>query len=620
MRANPHNKATPMLALAALGVVFGDIGTSPLYALKAVVAALGGALSPLSALESLSLIIWTLIVTLTIKYCGLVMRADNHGEGGILALMALAGANRLKGTRGIFAVIGLLGAALLYGDGVITPAISVLSALEGLKTAAPMLERFILPLALVILTGLFLIQRFGAGRLGAAFGPVMLVWFLTIAVLGAVNVAQNPAVLKAFNPYYVLAFFQRAPMRAFLAMGGVFLCVTGGEALYADMGHFGRGPVRAAWLAIAFPSLLLNYAGQVGHLLDHPAARTNPFFAMAPGWAIYPLVGLATLATIIASQAIITGVFSLTRQAIQLGWMPGMTIRQTAQERYGQIYVPAMNVLMAIGTLALTLVFQSSDRLAGAYGMAVAGTMLLTTLLLMRVMHKVWKWPPALIAGVAGLFLLVDGGYFAANLTKLVQGGWIPLSLAALMLIVMTSWRTGTDILHRKMIRASREKCFRLLRSKEVPRVPGTAVFLTRARQTVPSLLYAHIRHMGALQETAIALTVTIVERPWVSEGRRARAKYLDHGVWRVTAYFGFMEEPDLLRALEGIEALDQVDFTKVIYFGARDLIKRDEKHPEMGRLRLALFSFLLRNAVKTMDHFDIPPENFVEIAREARL
>jgi KUP system potassium uptake protein len=300
--------------------------------------------------------------------------------------------------------------------------------------------------------------------------------------------------------------------------------------------------------------------------------------------------------------------------------MPGMTIRQTARERYGQIYVPAMNMLMAMGTLALTLVFQSSDRLANAYGMAVAGTMLLTTVLLVRVMQKVWKWRIAAIVAVAGLFILVDGGYFAANLVKFTQGGWIPLCLAGLVLMVMTTWRRGMEALHRRMVRASREKCFRLLRSKDVVRVPGVAVFLTRARQAVPSLLYQHLRHMGALQETVIALTVVTVERPWVADGRRARARYLAHGVWRVTAYFGFMEQPDLLSALEGIASLDKVDFRKVIYFGARDLILHDREHPLLGWLRLALFSFLLRNTVKTMDHFNIPPENFVEIAREVRL
>jgi KUP system potassium uptake protein len=620
MPAHPNDKATPALALAALGVVFGDIGTSPLYALKAIVTALGGTLSPEGALESLSLIIWTMIVTLCIKYCGLVMRADNHGEGGILALMPLAGANRLGGMRGLFAIIGLLGAALLYGDGVITPAISVLSALEGLKQATPVMQPYVLPLALVVLAVLFLIQRVGTGKIGVAFGPVMLVWFIAIAVLGAVNVAAHPAVVKAFDPLYILAFFRRAPERAFLAMGGVILCVTGGEALYADMGHFGRGAVRSAWFVIAFPALLLNYAGQVANAVAHPSALSNPFFNAAPGWAIWPLVVLATVATIIASQAIITGVFSLTRQAMLLGWMPGMTILQTAKERYGQIYVPAMNVLMAIGTLALTLVFRSSDRLASAYGMAVAGTMLLTTVLLVRVMRNLWKWRLPAIIVVGGVFLVVDTGYFAANLVKFTQGGWIPLCLAAVMLLVMTTWRRGMEALHRRMVRASREKFFKALRSEGVVRVPGTAVFLTRAREAVPSLLYQHIQHMGALRETVIALTVVMVERPWVSDGQRARARYLGHGIWRATAYFGFMEQPDLLAALEGIKALDKVDFQKVIYFGARDLIKHDPEHPILGRLRLALFSFLLRNAVKTMDHFNIPPENFVEIAREVKL
>jgi KUP system potassium uptake protein len=493
MAADPQNtKPAPLLMLAALGVVFGDLGTSPLYTLQAVAAAFGGSLTPEIALGSLSLIIWTLIVTLCIKYCLLVMRADNHGEGGILALTALIGARSMQGRRWLLAVFGLFGAAMIYGDGIITPAISVLSALEGVNAATPALGPYVLPASLVILVGIFAVQQFGTARIGLAFGPVMLVWFGIIALLGIINLMHHPSVLAAINPIHVLRFFQHGGWRAFIAMGGVFLCVTGGEALYADIGHFGRGPIRFAWYGLVFPALVLNYAGQIGNLVANPHAIANPFFLMGPGWAIYPLVALATLATIIASQAIITGAFSLTRQAIQLGWLPGMTIIQTSKERYGQIYVPTVNWLMMLATLALILAFRSSARLAGAYGMAVSATMLLTTILLASAMRRVWNWPPALVMAVAGVFVIVDAAYFAANFVKLLEGGWIPLSLALLLFTVMTSWRAGIDAVHRRMAGGSCSKCLALIKSDNIARVPGVAVFLTRMQQAVPALLTQH--------------------------------------------------------------------------------------------------------------------------------
>jgi KUP system potassium uptake protein len=620
MAAGTDAKAKPGLVLGALGVVFGDLGTSPLYTLKAVVTALGGTLTRETALGSLSLIVWTLILTLSIKYCLLVMRADNHGEGGILALMSAIGANRIRGRRWMLGMIGLLGAALLYGDGIITPAISVLSALEGLNVAAPALGAYVLAAATGILIALFLIQQFGTNSIGFAFGPIMLLWFMAIAALGVANLLHHPLVLAAINPAYALRFLIHAGWTAFLALGGAFLCVTGGEALYADMGHFGRGSIRVAWYGLVFPALLLNYAGQVGNLLAKPAAAANPFFQMGPAWSIYPLVVLATAATIIASQAIIPGAFSLTRQAIQLGWLPGMAIRQTSNANYGQIYVPTVNWLMMLATIALVLAFRSSERLAGAYGMAVSATMLLTTILLASAMRRLWKWKMSSVIPVTGIFLLVDGTYFAANSVKLAAGGWIPLVLALLILAVMTSWRAGIDAVHRRMSGGSCGKCLRLMRSQAIPRVPGVAVFLTRLRQAVPALLTQHIRHMGALQETVIALSVIFVERPYVELHDRARAKYLGQGLWRVTVRFGFMEQPDLLGALEMVKGLEHMDFRKVIYFGARDMVVRDPKHPVLARWQLGLFSFLLRNAVKTMDRFTIPPENFVEIAREVRL
>lgn len=613
-------KATPALALGALGVVFGDLGTSPLYTLKAVITGLGGSLTTEAALGSLSLIVWTLIITLSVKYCLLVMRADNHGEGGILALMSAIGANRISGRRWWLGLIGLTGAALLYGDGIITPAISVLSALEGLNIAAPHLGATVLPMAIAILILLFVIQQFGTGSIGFAFGPVMLLWFLVIAALGLVNILHHPMVLEAINPAWAFRFFRDDGWNAFLVLGGVFLCVTGGEALYADMGHFGRGPIRGAWYGLVFPALLLNYAGQVGNLLANPHAAANPFFQMGPAWSIYPMVGLATAATIIASQAIISGVFSLTRQAIQLGWLPGMVIRQTSNAHYGQIYVPTVNWLMMIATIALTLVFRSSDRLANAYGMAVSATMLLTTILLISAMRRLWKWTLPTTIAVSGIFLIVDLAYFAANSVKLAAGGWIPLAIAIALLAVMISWRAGIDAVHRRMTGGSCGKCLSLIREKEVPRVPGVAVFLTRLRQAVPALLTQHIRHMGALQETVIALSVVFVERPYVERHDRAKAKYLGLGLWRVTVRFGFMEQPDLLSALQLVQELKHVDFCDVIYFGARDLVMRDLHRPVLAYWQLGLFSFLFRNSVKTMDRFAIPPENFVEIAREVRI
>jgi KUP system potassium uptake protein len=621
MTTDPKDtKPAPLLMLAALGVVFGDLGTSPLYTVQAVAASFGGRLTPQIALGSLSLIVWTLIVTLCVKYCLFVMRADNHGEGGILALTALIGARTLAGRRWLLAMFGLFGAALIYGDGIITPAISVLSALEGVKAATPGLAPYVLPVSLAVLVGIFWVQQFGTARIGLFCGPVMLAWFGVIALLGVINLMRYPAVLAAINPIHVLRFFQHGGWRAFLAMGGVFLCATGGEALYADIGHFGRGPIRAGWYTIVFPALVLNYAGQIGNLVANPNAIANPFFLMGPGWAIYPLVALATLATIIASQAIITGAFSLTRQAISLGWLPGMTIIQTSKDRYGQIYVPTVNWLMMLATLALVLAFGSSARLAGAYGMAVSATMLLTTILLASAMRRVWHWRWPTVLAITAVFLVVDAAYCAANLVKLLEGGWIPLCLALLLFTVMTSWRAGLDAVHRRMAGGSCSKCLALIRNDHIPRVPGVAVFLSRMQRAVPALLTQHIRHMGALQETVIVLSVMFMPRPRVAKEDRASAEYLGEGVWRATVRFGFMERPDLLAALQGIDLLKQIDFPKVIFFGARDLVVHDTRHPRLSRWRLALFALLFRNAVKTMDRFQIPPENFVEIAREVRI
>jgi KUP system potassium uptake protein len=588
--------------------------------MHAVVHGLGGKLTPETALGALSLIVWTLVLILCVKYAIFVMRADNRGEGGTLALMAMIGAGRMRGPWWWLTALGLFGAALLYGDGIITPAISVLSAIEGAVTAAPSFHPYVLPVALIVLVGLFLVQSLGTAKIGAAFGPIMLVWFVAIATLGIVNIARHPAVLAAVDPIHAVRFFEDNGWRAVLAMGGIFLCVTGGEALYADMGHFGRWPIRWAWYGLVFPALFLNYAGQIAHLLADPAALSDPFFRMAPSSIIYPLVALATIATVVASQAIISGVFSLSRQAMQLGRLPGMTIYQTSSDQYGQIYVPFMNWLMMLGTLALALIFRTSDRLAGAYGMAVSATMLLTSILLIRCMRHNWKWPLLAVSLVGTLFLIVDTGFLAANLVKLTQGGWIPLLVAVAIFVVMATWRAGLDALHRRMPRSSCERCRRLLQQGKVQRVPGTAVFLTRQRLDVPGLLIQHIQHMGALHENAVALTVLSTDRPRVEARHRAQIKYLGEGLWRVTVRFGFLEETNLLQVLENISELDTLDFRKVIWFGARDLVVHDTRHPRLGRWRLALFAFLFRNSVKTMDRFNIPAENFVEIAREIKL
>jgi KUP system potassium uptake protein len=441
-------KTTPAAALAALGIVYGDLGTSPLYTLQAVIAATGGHFSPEVALGSLSLIFWALTITISVKYCLFVMRADNHGEGGILALMSMTGANRPEGRR-VLIVMGLFGAALIYGDGIITPAISVLSALEGLNVATAVFKPHLVSMAVAILFALFAIQSRGTAQIAKASGPVMLLWFAVIAVLGVAGICRQPAVIAAVDPRYGIALLTGHGWSGIAVLGGIFLAMTGGEAMYADMGHIGRNPIRTSWYAIVMPALVLNYAGQVALFLADPATDGNPFFRLAPSWSIYPLVGLATIATIIASQAIITGSFSLTRQAMQLGWFPGVRIRQTSSEEYGQIYVPFVNWTMMILTVALTITFASSDRLAGAYGTAVSTTMLLTTALLYNVMRSRWRWPsgPALIA--SGVFLAVDFAFFAANLFKIREGGWIPLMFGTVVFVVMVSWHFGFQVMRQ---------------------------------------------------------------------------------------------------------------------------------------------------------------------------
>ena len=609
--------------LTALGVVFGDLGTSPLYTLQTVVQTVGGKFTPTGALGILSLLVWTLLITISGKYCILVMRADNRGEGGILALMSLVGANSLaRGTK-FLTGIGLLGAALIYGDGVITPAISVLSALEGVNVVTSTFKPYVMPLAILILLALFGAQRFGTEKIGRAFGPIMLLWFVVIALLGGIAIAHHPAVLAAIDPRYAIGFLVHSGTAGFLVLGGVFLCITGGEALYADMGHFGKAPIRASWYVIVLPALLLSYAGQTAYLIDKGPGTVNPFFEIAPSWSIFPLVLLATAATIIASQAIITGSFSMTRQAMQLGWMPGVRIRQTSDKLYGQIYVPSVNWLMMGATVIVTFAFGSSDRLAGAYGTAVSTTMMLTTLLLYQAMIKVWKWPKTLALAVGGLLLIVDGGFFAANLVKIAEGGWVPLMLAIVLFIIMITWRSGIEAIRASLtqILQTEDQFLRDLETGRIPRVEGTMVFLTRSPYKVSRLIMDHAHFMGSLPRHVIALNVSFDDIPRVPPPNCSVVDRVAEGWWQVSAHFGFLEIPHLQEALQKAKGLDpSIDLSKAVFVATRDLVVHRPGSKVLRQGRLGLFAFLYRNAVKATDRFSLPPHSVLEIARQIEI
>jgi len=606
----------PIAILTALGIVYGDIGTSPLYVFHAIARARGGQFDEESALGSLSLVFWTLIVVVSLKYALVVMRADNRGEGGILALMSLTRA-RWRGRNRYLIVCGLIGAALLYGDGMITPAISVLSAVEGLEVASRGFAPYTMPLAAVILLLLFLVQRLGTAAVGRAFGPVMLLWFVFIAILGVIGIGKAPHVIAAVDPLYAGAFLIHNGFASLAILGAVFLCVTGAEAMYADMGHIGREPIRIAWSAIVLPALLLNYAGQTAVVLAGGGGR-NPFFALVPDWALYPAVALATVATVIASQAIITGAFSLTRQAMQLGWLPGMQINQTSSEAYGQIYVPFVNWLMMLGTLALTVIFAHSDRLAGAYGAAVSTTMLMTTAILYRIMRVSWRWPIWAAVAVFSLFMIVDISFFGANLMKIAEGGWIPLLVGGMIFLVMTTWHAGTDAMHRRQVRdaVTIAQFVRRLREDKVPRVPGRAIFLTRLRGFIPALIADHVSQMGSLYEEAIALSVVFTIRPRVRAHNRLSVERLGEGFWRVTVRFGFIEVPDVAKALHLDKSRCPIDPDDAIYFSEHDYVVARKQKPRLAAWRRGLFSFLNRNSIHPADRFNIPAENFVQITR----
>lgn len=536
-----------------------------------------------------------------------------------MALMSLVGANSLQGSLRVLTAMGLLGTALIYGDGVITPAISVLSALEGVNVVTPALKALVLPATLAILIALFALQRFGTERIGRAFGPVMLLWFLAIAALGCAGLSHHPQVLLAVDPRYSIAFLLRHGAVGLLVLGGVFLCITGGEALYADMGHIGKAPIRWSWYGIVLPALLLNYAGQTALLLGAGRLHGNPFFELGPRWTVYPLVALATVATVIASQSIITGSFSMTRQAMQLGWLPGFDIRQTSDEIYGQIYVPVVNWLMMVTTVAITVAFRNSTRLAGAYGTAVSTTMLLTSCLLLAAMLRVWRWPPLLALGIGVVFVGVDLSFFCANLLKIADGGWLPLCIGVLIFIIMWTWRSGIEAVRGTLVRSAPDPkpILARLSAGEIPRVPGTAVFLTRTVQRFPRLIVDHVLHMGSLHERVLAVAIVFEEVPRVPRAHCYRVEHIGPGIWRVIVRFGFVEIPDVSAALKGMPLPDPgMDIEHAIYFGTRDLVVRRPGSRRLCFGQLQLFAFLYRNAVKMVDRFNLPPGSVLELAR----
>lgn len=519
--------------------------------------------------------------------------------------------------------MGLFGAALIYGDGIITPAISVLSALEGINVATDAVKPYIMPMAVLVLLGLFAVQTFGTARIAQAFGPVMLLWFVIIAVLGIAGVAHHPAVLAAVDPRHGIRFLVSHGWGSFAVLGGVFLAITGGEALYADMGHIGRKPIRSSWYCIVLPALLLNYAGQIALISDTPRLEGNPFFRIVPSWGVYPMVALATVATVIASQAIITGSFSLTRQAMQLGWFPGVNIRQTSDREYGQIYVPFVNWTMMAFTVALAIGFGSSDRLAGAYGTAVSTTMLLTTALLYTVMRERWGWSAPAAMLTAGFFLIVDLAFFSANLLKIAEGGWIPLAFGGAIFVIMTTWRAGIEAIRTRMAGAteSPEDFLARLKGGRIPRVHGTAVFLTRTTAPISPLMIRHVTQFGALQEAVVSLTVRFEEVPRVPLSERADVQHIADHFWHVTVHYGFVEVPNLLAALACAKDRGcDIDLADAVWFAAHDEVVRSKAGRLLAPWRRRLFGFLYRNAVRAADRFDLPPRDLVEIGRQVEL
>ncbi|MBU2538808.1 MAG: potassium transporter Kup [Proteobacteria bacterium] len=618
-------KQLTALSLAALGVVFGDIGTSPLYAMRECFhGEYGIAVTAGNVLGVLSLIFWALLLIVSIKYLGFILRADNEGEGGVLALTALIKPKNIKPRTPRWALVGLglFAACLMYGDGMITPAISVLSAVEGVKNITPLFEPYIIPATIIILTGLFLLQKKGTAKVGSLFGPIMLIWFSMLAVLGIAQIVSCPQVLVAVFPWHGISFLIENKVHGFIVLGAVFLAVTGAEAIYADMGHFGKRPIQLVWFLIAFPALVLNYFGQGALLLVRPEEAYHPFYALVPNWAMIPMVLLATCATIIASQAVITGSFSLTRQAIQLGYLPRLPITHTSSSHIGQIYVGPVNWALMLCTIGLVLGFQSSSKLAAAYGVAVSATMLITTTLFFVVASKRWGWSRLTAGLIAALFFIVDLPFFGANMSKIFHGAWFALAIGGFFFLVMLTWEQGREILGKKMrgLTPRLEEFRKMLTNCPPQRINGQAVFLTRSHDIVPAALMHNLKHNKILHSDVVFLNIRTEEIPRVPNFEKIEAEKLGPGLYRIIAHYGFMEEPkiDTIFALSRSKGIN-LDMKETSFFLGREKLSIGEQ-PEMSRWRSLLFLFLARNAMDAAAFFDIPSNQVIEVGIQLEL
>lgn len=615
-----------LVVLGALGIVYGDIGTSPLYAIRECFHHTHGiAVTPENIFGVLSLILWSLVLMISIKYLLYIMRADNKGEGGILALIALVSPHRQRrATDRVRYVIpiGIFGAALLFGDGMITPAISVLSAVEGLEVATPLFGPYVIPITVTILFGLFAVQKFGTARIGAVFGPVMVCWFLVLGALGLHQVIQAPQVLSAINPVYAVKFFQTNGVLAFLVLGSVVLAVTGGEALYADMGHFGRKPIQAAWFMGVLPALVLNYFGQGALLIADPTAIQNPFFKLAPGWATIPLVVLSCCATVIASQALISGVFSLSRQAIQLGYIPRLNIVHTSKDEIGQIYIPFINWALLLSTVWLVLEFKSSSNLAAAYGLAVTGTMVVTTILAYFVARRNWGWSRPLALAVTAFFLTIDFSFFSANLVKIPHGGWFPLVVGALIYFLMSTWQRGRAIVAERMRRTALplSQFVKDVERQNPFRVPGMAVFMTSSPDATPPALLHNLKHNRILHEKLALLTITTTDEPYVRAKDRVELEQLAPNAVRLVANYGFMQTPSIFEILDSARKKGfEYEFENITFFLGRETIL-PSRYPGMALWREKIFAFMLRNAQRATAFFQIPPDQVIEVGMQVEI
>ena len=615
---------TRALVLGAIGVVYGDIGTSPLYTIKQTFGEHGAPPTTTNVLGVLSLVFWSLILVVSVKYAGFIMRADNKGEGGIMALTALAqrSVRSSQRARWWIVVLGLFGAALFFGDGVITPAISVLGAVEGLEVLAPALHHWIVPLSAIIVVVLFAFQNRGTGKVGAVFAPVMLVWFATLAALGVWHIAQHPGVLRALSPYYAIEFFVEARWTAFFALGSVILAITGAEALYADMGHFGKKPIRWSWFGFVLPALVLNYFGQGALIIAEPRAVENPLYLMVPPMLLVPMLLLATAAAVIASQAVISGAFSVTREAIQLGFLPRMQVRHTSHEQMGQIYLPWINRMLLVLTLAVVVGFRSSDNLGAAYGIAVVGTMTIDSILVMIVFRRMWNWSRARVAVVGLLFLFVDLLFLFANADKVEHGGWFPLVLGSAIFILMSTWRRGRELVVREIKQGglALEPFIASIVAHPPLRVPGTAVFLTANQEGVPHALLHNLKHNKVLHERNVMLTVETVDTPIAENEERVEVESLGDEFYRVTLRFGFAEDPDVPNMLETVtHAGRPFDMMDTTFFLSRESIVATDR-PGMALWRDRLFAFMSRNAIPATAFFQIPGNRLIELGTQVEI